>query len=164
MASDSHDLLPPPPKKKESPILLIGAMLGLTVAAAAAGTFAGSRLTAIAKTPVEVSKADAPPPPKYTDGTALQELPPVITALAEPSDTWIRLQGAIIYDTKDAPKPEVMAAEIADDTLSYLKTLSAAQIAGPSGLLHLREDLSERARIRSDGRIREFMIETMVVQ
>ena len=31
-------------------------------------------------------------------------------------------------------------------------------------MLHLREDLSERARMRSEGRVKELVIQTMVVQ
>ena len=45
-----------------------------------------------------------------------------------------------------------------------MRTLTLAQIAGASGLQHLREDLNERAAIRSDGRVRELILQTLVVQ
>ena len=57
-----------------------------------------------------------------------------------------------------------MVAEIRQDIVGYLRTLSVAQIEGPSGLSHLREDLTERVQIRSNGQIRTFFIETLVVQ
>ena len=58
----------------------------------------------------------------------------------------------------------MLAAQIAEDILAYMKTVTVAQIGGASGLQHLREDLNERASIRSDGHVREFIIQTVVVQ
>ena len=60
--------------------------------------------------------------------------------------------------------PDVMAGEIRQDILAYLRTLSLAQIQGPSGLLHLREDLNERVKLRSKGVIQELVLETLIVQ
>jgi flagellar protein FliL len=48
--------------------------------------------------------------------------------------------------------------------LAYLRTLSLAQIQGPSGLLHLREDLNERVKMRSKGVVQELVLETLIVQ
>ena len=41
---------------------------------------------------------------------------------------------------------------------------SLEQIQGPTGLLHLHEDLNDRVAIRSDDRVEELIIETLVVQ
>ena len=53
---------------------------------------------------------------------------------------------------------------ISEDILAYLRTVTLSQIEGPSGMQHLREDLVERARIRSEGRVKELVIQTLVVQ
>ena len=74
------------------------------------------------------------------------------------------MQASIVYDDKAVPKPQVLAARIAEDILAYMKTVTLAQIGGASGLEHLREDLNERASIRSDGHVRELIIQTLVVQ
>jgi flagellar FliL protein len=58
----------------------------------------------------------------------------------------------------------VLAGEIAEDILAYLRTLSLEQIEGPTGLLHLHEDLNDRVAIRSDDLVEELIIETLVVQ
>ena len=58
----------------------------------------------------------------------------------------------------------MLSAKISDDTLGYLRTLSLAQLQGANGLQHLREDLSERAAVRSEGHVSEVMIEMMVIQ
>ncbi len=95
---------------------------------------------------------------------SLLDLPPVITNLADPASAWIRLQAAIVYDNKAVAKPDMLAAQIGEDVLAYMKTVTLAQIGGASGLDHLREDLNERAAIRSDGHVRELIIQTVVVQ
>jgi flagellar protein FliL len=91
-------------------------------------------------------------------------LPPIVTNLADPSSAWVRLQAAVVVDRQTTTKPDVLGAEIADDILGFLKTMSIGQISGASGLQHLREDLSERASIRSQGHVRELIIQTLVVQ
>ncbi len=57
-----------------------------------------------------------------------------------------------------------MAGEITGDVLAFLRTLTLSQIEGASGLRQLREDLNERVAIRSSGRVRELIIQTLVVQ
>lgn len=96
--------------------------------------------------------------------SSLKELNPVVTNLAAPDGAWVRLQTAIVYDKKDAPQIDVLAATIGDDILAFVKTLTVAQLQGANGLQQLREDLNERAALRSDGHVREVLIETLVIQ
>jgi flagellar FliL protein len=95
---------------------------------------------------------------------AVRELPPIVTNLAAPEGAWMRLQTAIVYDKIDAPQMDLVAAKIGEDTLAFVKTLTMAQLQGATGLQHLREDLNERAAVRSDGHVKEMMIEMMVIQ
>lgn len=95
---------------------------------------------------------------------AVKELPAIVTNLAEPASSWIRLQTAIVYDTQETPHPDHLIAQVASDVTAYLRTLRLESLAGPEGLRRLQEDLSERAAIRSEHKIRQFIIETMVVQ
>jgi flagellar FliL protein len=57
-----------------------------------------------------------------------------------------------------------MAAAIAEDVVAYLRTVPITQLEGPSGLLHLREDLNDRARIRSGGKVKELVIQSLVLE
>ena len=57
-----------------------------------------------------------------------------------------------------------MAAQISDDLVAFAKTLTLSQLQGASGLQNLRDDLNERAAVRSQGKVREVVIETLVVQ
>jgi flagellar FliL protein len=106
------------------------------------------------------SSASAPPPQPST----IVDLPPIVTNLGAPQDTWVRLEGSIIFDPRTMPHPEAVAGQIGDDILAYLRTVSLRQLEGPIGLENIREDLSERAAIRSDGKVRGFVIRTLVVQ
>ena len=76
----------------------------------------------------------------------------------------MRLQATLVFDGASTPKPDILAAQIAEDILGFMRTLTLGQIAGACGLQHLREDLNERATIRSDGRVRELILQTLVVQ
>jgi flagellar FliL protein len=92
------------------------------------------------------------------------DMPPIVTNLGASGDTWIRLEAAIVYDVKALPHPEVVAGEIAADELAYLRTATLAQMEGPIGLQNIRQDLAERASIRSGGKVTELIIRTLVVQ
>jgi flagellar FliL protein len=92
------------------------------------------------------------------------DMPPVVTNLGAPQDTWIRLEASIVYDAKALPNPEAMAGQIAGDELAYLRTVTLKQIEGPIGLENIRQDLNERASIRSEGKVTELIIRTLVVQ
>jgi flagellar FliL protein len=94
----------------------------------------------------------------------VRDLPPIITNLDQTSDTWVRLQAAIVFDPASIEKPDVLVTEIASDILGFMQTLTVSQLSGSSGLQHLREDLNDRALVRSDGRIQELVIESLVVQ
>jgi flagellar protein FliL len=96
--------------------------------------------------------------------STIVDLPPIVTNLGAPQDTWIRLEGSIIVDPKALSHPEAVAGQIGDDVLAYLRTVSLRQLEGPIGLENIRQDLNERAAIRSGGKARAFVIRTLVVQ
>ena len=58
----------------------------------------------------------------------------------------------------------MLAAQIAEDIVAYLRTVSLAQIEGASGFQHLREDLNDRVRVRSGGKVRDLVIQSLVVE
>jgi flagellar protein FliL len=42
--------------------------------------------------------------------------------------------------------------------------VTVARLDGPSALQHLRDDLNERASLRTGGRVSELIIQTLVIQ
>src|SRR5262249_19052724 len=116
----------------------------------------------------------APPPPKveaaadgrkarYPDKITLFALTPIVTNLASPERTWIRIEASLVLDG-DGVDAKGLAAAVTDDTGAYLRTLSLPLIEGSSGLLHFREDLNDRVRIRSSGKVRDLIIHSLIVE
>jgi flagellar FliL protein len=110
--------------------------------------------------PTQESTASAAP----AQASTIVDLPPIVTNLGAPQDTWVRLEGSIIFDPKTLPHPEAVAGQIGDDVLAYLRTVSLHQLEGPIGLENIRQDLNERAATRSGGKVHAFVIRTLVVQ
>jgi flagellar protein FliL len=110
--------------------------------------------------PMQESTASAPP----AQASTIVDLPPIVTNLGAPQDTWVRLEGSIIFDPKTLPHPEAVAGQIGDDVLAYLRTVTLHQLEGPIGLENIRQDLNERAATRSGGKVQAFVIRTLVVQ
>jgi flagellar basal body-associated protein FliL len=101
---------------------------------------------------------------KVVPSLQLKALAPIVTNLASPEKTWIRMQGSIVYDAAALPHPDIMASQIMADVIAFLRTQTVASIEGAAGLRRLQEDLNERVLIRSNGNVHEIIIETLVVQ
>jgi len=144
------------------------ALVGLTLLAGGAGAGLGLHLVSSVEKTVEEKAKLKPeptaPPLQYEGKFVLQPLEPIITNLAAPAETWIRLETSIVFNPESVPEPKVITAEIQQDVLAYIRTLSVGQLQGPSALQHLRDDLNERVAIRSEGRVSELIVETMVIQ
>ena len=100
---------------------------------------------------------EAHPPKK----TVVAEVPAITTNLADPSDAWIRLEVALVY-TGDAD--ETLSQEVHQDIVAFVRTLRLYNLRGGSGYRHLVEDLEDRARIRSEGRIERVLIRSLVIE
>ncbi len=95
---------------------------------------------------------------------AVKELPPIIVNLGGDDAHWVRLQSAIVYDAAQLTHVEKLVAEVTADITAFMRTIEVGSLEGADGLRRLQEELSERAAIRSENKVREFIIETMVVQ
>lgn len=144
------------------------ALLLLTLLAGGTGAGLGVHLSGLVERTVsariEAEESAAAALPRYDGDFSLTRLGPVIANLAAPTEVWIRLEAAIVYGNGSLTRPDVTASEIREDILAYLRTLSLEQLQGPSALQHLREDLNERASVRTGGKVDEVIIETMVLQ
>jgi flagellar FliL protein len=156
-----------PANRRGSIVQSIAALAVLTVVAAGSGTLLGFHLVGSVETAVKhkAEEAESPSPqPLYPVGSSLLKVPPVVANLASPQDVWVRVEASIVVADTEIATPDVLAGEIAEDILAYLRTVSLEQIEGPSGLLHLHEDLNDRVAIRSNDQVHELIIETLVVQ
>jgi flagellar FliL protein len=144
----------------------LAVLLLLTVMSAGAGVLSSLHLMSTAERIAESQKdvQERPVASAFSPSSRLRKIAPIVTNLASPSGSWIRLEASVITDQLNEEEAGVLVAQVGEDVVSYLRTLSPAQIEGARGLQYLREDLTERAAIRSSGKVREFIIETLVVQ
>lgn len=152
-----------PPASGPSGAMFTAALVVLTLLGVATGAGLGVTLGEIRLPEPEATVATSAEP-RFGEDATLVRMNPVVANLREPAETWVRVDAALVLDGVPPEQADALAAEVAGDTLAYLRTLTLARLEGASGLAYLREDLSERARTRSDGRVREFVIETLVVQ
>jgi flagellar FliL protein len=136
-------------------------MVALLASAAGVGV-AWVRPPPAAATAVEgAAKSGESEPP---GAIRMLDLPPVVTNIGSPVDTWVRMESSIVIESKGEPHPEIMAAEIANDEMTYLRTITLTQLQGPIGLQNIRQDMADRAMIRSGGKVSEFILRALVVQ
>jgi flagellar protein FliL len=150
--------------KKPSMIAVVIEMAFLTCFAVGAGGLFGMMvLGGAGKAGAKPEPAIAPAhKPKQADTMNVKPLPAVVTNLAGPRKAWIRLEAALVVG--ELPEFNAVSAAIVDDFVAYLRTVPLSQIEGPSGFLHLREDLNERARIRSGGKVKELVVQSLMLE
>jgi flagellar FliL protein len=182
---EDEDELPPEEKEEAAegdetasaaPQASSGGMLGLLLAAGiltvvAGGMGVGLGMWTASKIAQTIADREAAQPledhkvsVKYSGDMVLHPLEAVVANLASPSDTWVRLETAMIFKNGAIANPEVTAAELRQDILAYVRTVKLGQLEGPSALQHLREDLNERVQLRTDNQVSELVILTLVVQ
>ncbi len=144
------------------------AVLVVSVAAAAAGWGFGLPRQAVIEDARRNGDAGEVAPTKAAAGLAgpavIRTLPPIVTGLDGPQRAWVRIEASIVLDGAREGDDGLLAALIAQDIVAFLQTVSLADIEGARGFQHLREDLGERARVRSGGRVRDLVIHTFVVE
>lgn len=137
----------------------------LTVVAGGVGFLGGHKL----RRSVAVPASSEPPPPmaeakiEKPSTTQVLSLPAVVTNLAGEGGSWVRLEAAVIIGD-DKPVGAAFAGELAETVTALLRTLTLHQIAGASGFMHLREEILDRLKMRSKGRVSEITIHGLVIE
>lgn len=157
--------------KKSSGGFLIGALVA-SVIAVGGGLFLGYSM--FTDKPAEAAKAHdgddkSSKEEKYTTPSRIRELAPITTNLAGTPKAWIRLEGSLLLQEasvqeEQADEEEVLLLNVSEDVVALLRTMTLTQIQGPSGFQALREDLNERVRIRSEGKVQEFIVRSMILE
>ena len=159
--------------KKEKLLPLIAVVGGLTLVAIAGGAVLGMMLGSSEAPPVvaeapaavvtEAAPAEASGETVPGSHTQVIKLEPVVTNVSNPHNVLVRLEASILLDQTKTTELDVVVAQIQGDTLTFLRTIDLAQIEGARGLLHLREDLRERAMLRSPA-VSDYLIQSLVAQ
>lgn len=154
--------------KGPSLVVVLLLVIVLTLVAGGAGGGLGLFLAPSMQAPTEsAEKTDEKAEeaaPEYSSGQTLKTLAPIVTNLAKPKQVFVRLESSVIFSKTPETDPAELTAKLTNDFLNFLRTLSLDRIGGPSGILHLKTDLNEIAKIRSDGMIEEVIITSLVVE
>lgn len=157
-----------PSASRPSRVKLAAGLGAVTLLAVAAGIgIAFLIATPTPPEPAEDAAAAVPANPaayaSVTGPLTLVPIAPVITNIAAPTSAIIRIEASLLLKADAQEDPEVLAAQIGADTLAFARSLELAQIEGARGLLHLREDLKERATLRSSA-VADLVIHSLVAQ
>jgi len=140
-------------KGKSGMIVTIAIVLVLSMIAAGGGWMLGGVLAPQVAQPEEtaaIAEGGAEDAAEGEGEIKLREnlvpLEPIMTNLSYPSDNWIRIEVSLVFS---GLPDNVLADQIHQDIMAYLRTVSLQQIEGPRGFQYLREDLRERVKLRS---------------
>ena len=143
------------------------AVLALTVVAGGGGFFLGLQILASVEQTVRSKGAAAPGQPSEAPplrAANLKVLTPIMANLAGRPRVWIRLESSLVFRDEPPGDADALSAKIAEDIVAFLRTVSVKQIEGASGFQHLSEDLNDRVRVRSGGRVQELIIQGLIVE
>ena len=164
------------PKKKSALVMTIAGVAAVTLLGGGGGWFVGKMISPGIKTAeadqqaaqaAEASaadqgkKGDAGLPHIATDKNGIVQLEPIVSNLAYPSENWLRLEVALMFN---GPPDAKLAEDIHQDIMAYVRTVSLQQIEGPRGFQYLRDDIQERVDLRSAGRVTKVMFRTFVIE
>lgn len=164
-------------KKKSGLMALVIPLVVLTAVGGGGGWVIGNMLAPQVKQAADAAKAaeeaaaaegekkggkeEEGLPKISTEANGVVALEPITTNLAYPSENWIRIEVALMFNGP----PDVQIAEaVHQDILAYMRTVSLQQVEGPRGFQYLKDDLQERVDLRSEGRVSKVMFRTLVIE
>ena len=96
--------------------------------------------------------------------TKFRDIAAITTNLAGDKAPWIRLEGGLVYDAAIEAEMAVLTSRITEDFITYLRSVKLQQVSGTGGLQALVEDLNDRARARSNGKVQQFVISGFIIE
>ena len=161
-------------KKKSAAMMTVVGLAVLTLLGGGGGWVVGGMVAPSIKGAAQVEQAkeakDASTQKKEgetglphisTEANNVVQLEPITSTLAYPSENWVRLEIALLFD---GPPDVKLAEDIHQDILAYVRTVSLQQIEGPRGFEYLRDDIQERVDLRAQGRVSKIMFRTFVIE
>lgn len=166
---DDDDAVSPPavPAPGVFSLSFLIAVVVLTVVAGGGGFFLGLQILASVEETVRSKQNPAPGSTGEAEplrAANLKVLSPIMANLAGSPRVWIRLESSLVFRDEIPGDADALAAKISEDIVAFIRTVSVKQIEGASGFQHLCEDLNDRVRVRSGGRVQELIIQGLIVE
>jgi flagellar FliL protein len=143
------------------------AVVVLTVVAGGGGFFLGLQILASAEQTVRSKQSPAAGPTSEAEplrAANVKALMPIMANLDGSPRVWMRLESSLVFRGELPGDADALAAKISEDIVAFIRTVSVEQIEGASGFQHLCEDLNDRVRVRSGGRVQELIIQGLIVE
>src|SRR6188472_3162949 len=107
----------------------LAVLLLLTAMSAGAGVLSSMHLLSTAQRIADSQKdvQERPVASAFSPSARLRKLSPIVTNLASPPGTWIRVEASVVTDQLGEEEANVLVARVGEDVVSYLRTLSPAQ-------------------------------------
>lgn len=154
-----------PKPDRKGMILGVAAATAVALLAGAGTGWLMADLKPAAEAPSEEAAAPAAPL-AYGEGVGplvVVPVDPIVTNIASPPGTLLRVEASLVVKAGEVGDPAILAAQVSADTLAFARSLDLAQIEGARGLSHLREDLKERAMLRSPA-VADYVIHSLIAQ
>jgi flagellar FliL protein len=141
-----------------------GALVGVVIGTlAAAGGGFGFATLVLNQADCSASSAAASAKEQKAPERRIWPLQSIVTNLGSPAETYVRLEAGIVLDPA-TPDADAIAAGVATDFLAYLRTVSLAEIQGPTGFQYFREDLKRHAIKQGRGKVLDVYITGFVIE
>jgi flagellar protein FliL len=163
---DLAEEAPPVAPKGVSLFVFIGILAILTALGIGSGGLLGLHLkgkmesAALSKAESAAANLKGPYPPTM----GLKPVPPIVANLSGSERSWIRIEAALVMENDQSAEAKILATQVTEDMIAFLRTVPLTQIQGASGFQHLREDLNERARVRSGGKVQDVIIQALIIE
>ena len=76
----------------------------------------------------------------------------------------LRLESAVVFNEVSKVDRSVLLREMAQELVTFIRTVKLAHIESASGIEYLREDLTELIQLRSKGLARGLVIKSLIVE
>lgn len=94
----------------------------------------------------------------------LVPLQPLIVRMGGGAGKWLRLEGAIAFSAPSKEDRGQVVSQVGEDLMLFLGSTRLEQIASPTGLEFLRDDMNEIVRSRTDGHASRLILKSLVVE
>lgn len=98
------------------------------------------------------------------DSSVVVPLRPVVSNLADGERTWIRLEASVALIEIGEQDKDVVLAQITEDILAFVRSLTLEQLEGSAGFEHLHEDLSDLIKTRTKSDANRLIITGLIVE
>ncbi len=110
------------------------------------------------------AKAKAAEDEEMASQPKIVPLPPIVANLEAPESRWVRFEASLLVVGGDDPVNLEMRHRVAQDIMARIRQFKISEIEGADGLLNLRSDLTELARIRTEGKALDLIINGLIVE